>query len=419
MTEGPLKGIRVLEFSHVVALPFGGNILSDLGAEVIKVEPLTGDTHRFLGLSAPIPRQSKRFMSLNRGKSSLAVDLRRAEGRDLIYRLMPHVDVVTNNYSVGVPERLGIDYETLKKLKPDLIYGELTGFGNQGPMRDRAGSDVAVNAYSGLLASAQRVNDEGLPSNLAALPVADYAGGFCIVIGILAALYHRALTGEGQKVETTLLTAALAMQPTSVMRDPANDAMTRDPLVERLRAARERGATYREVWDIYTDRGQEARDASAFFRTYEAKDGVVALGALTPSGRDEVRRVLELDTSEPGPPGAGEPSFVERVKAAMRTRTAAEWVAALAPGGVPVAPLNFPEEMADEPQVRAMDLMAEVEHPISGRQLVAGPVVRMSGTPLAVQGPSPDLGADVDAVLALAGLSAEEIAAARRGGYIL
>ena len=427
MASGPLDGIRILEFSQIVALPFGGCIMSDLGADVIKVEALTGDPHRNLG--AVIPKEGKRFHSLNRGKRSLAVDLQQPAGRELIYRLMPQIDVVTINFRHGVARRLGIDYEVLKAYSAGLIYCEMTGFGNRGPMAERAGTDIVASAYSGLMVGDQKIDDDGLPLNVTALSLADYCAGFSAAIGVSSALYHRALTGEGQKIETSLLAGALAVQDTVVMREPVHDASNRDPMMEQVEQARARGAPYSEILRLREGARFGARSPfRGYWRAYDTKDGTIVLGALTPAGRSGARRVLGItdDPSDDADFDATDPRNIElaealqaRIVEQMRTRTADDWADTFAVEGVPVSPVHLPEEMADDPQVQAMGMMSEIEHPLTGRQLVPGPVVGMSATPPEVQRASPALGADTDDVLAMAGLDASEIEVAREAGLVL
>ncbi|MDP6606099.1 MAG: CoA transferase [Dehalococcoidia bacterium] len=425
MVSGPLSGVRILEFSQIVSLPFGGAVLSDLGAEVIKVEPLRGDPHRNLG--AVVPNESKRFQSLNRGKRSLAVDLNTAAGREAIYRLVQEVDVVTCNYRFGVAERLGIDYETLKAHNPALIYCEVTGFGNEGPMRNNGGTDIVANAYSGLMAGDRKINEDGLPANITATSLADYVCGFSAAVGVCSALYHRQRTGEGQKIDASLLGSALAVQDTQIMRDPVSDAVMRDPMMAAIDEARARNVSYTELLDVYRGRRGVPRSAFfAFYRAYETKDGIVVLGALTPAGRVAARKVLDLgeDGSDLPDFDARDPANIEAadclitsVEELMRTRTVTEWVKDFGEAGVPVAPLNLPEDMADDPQVLAMGMMTEIEH-TTGKQRVPGPVVRMSVTPTAVQGASPALGVDTELVLRYAGFSDEELSALRDEGAI-
>ena len=421
MTAGPLAGIRVLEFSQIVAAPFLGCILSDLGADVVKVEPLAGDQHRSWG--AVVPGEGKRFQSLNRGKRGIALDLQQPAGREVIRRLLPAFDVVTNNYRSGVAERLGIDYATLRALRPDLIYCEINGWGHAGPIAGDAAADPVVCAYSGLTAADAKLGDDGAPLAVSCAAISDYAAGFSAAIGVLAALYHRALTGEGQLVEASLLRSALAIQDTTVMREPVADATLRDPMLAAVHSIRTRGGAYREV--IAARAGQRMSDTAAlkgFNSAYETADGVLWLGAVTPKNRNAVRALLGItdDRAESPDFDASDPASIaygDRRKAhiaqQLRTRTTYEWFEAFRAAGVPVAPVQLPEEMADDPQVVANGFMTPLVHPITGPQQVASPVVTLSATPTAVRKPSPTLGEDTTALLAEAGFTPAEIAALR------
>ncbi len=419
MSDGPLRGFRVLEFSVIVAAPFCGCILSDLGAEVVKVEALGGDPHRNMG--AIIPGLGKRFQSLNRGKRSLAVDLSTPQGREVIYRLLPDFDVVTVNYRVGVPERLGIDYETLRKYNPRLIYCQITGFGDGGPLKNRAGTDIVGVAYSGLMVGEAKVDPNGLPLGITSSSVADYCAGFSAAAAINAALVNRERTGVGQKIETSLLRAALAIQDTSVMREPVSDAAGRDPMVEEIRRLRASRAPYPELLEARSrGRGQRAA-LKGYYGGYQTGDGqFIVLGALTPATRNAARRVMgitddrsdlpDFDAMDPANIAAGEARW-ERICALMLTRSLDEWVKDFEAAGVPCSPVNFPEEMSEDPQVVALGMMTELVHPLSGPQKVVGPVALMSETPVRIQGPAPMVGGDTVDVLREHGLSDDEIRA--------
>src|SRR5437867_236229 len=199
MDSGPLTGIRVLEFSQIIAGPLGCQLLSDLGADVIKVEPPQGEPWR---LSAPfMPFESKTFQSLNRGKKSLAIDLAAPEAQEAIHRLVLGVDVVVINYRPDVAGRLAIDYDTLSAIKPSVIYVENTAFGRRGELSQRPGYDIVAQAISGLIAYVGKVDENGAP--LVPPPFADVTTGYAIATGVCAALFHRAQTGQGQKVETS------------------------------------------------------------------------------------------------------------------------------------------------------------------------------------------------------------------------
>ncbi|MSQ30176.1 MAG: CoA transferase [Dehalococcoidia bacterium] len=419
MSDGPLRGFRVLEFSVIVAAPFCGCILSDLGAEVVKVEALSGDPHRNMG--AIIPGLGKRFQSLNRGKRSLAVDLSTPTGRELIYRIIPDFDVVTVNYRIGVPERLGIDYETLKKYNPRLVYAQISGFGTGGPLKDRAGTDIVGVAYSGLMVGEAKVDANGLPIGITSSSVADYCAGFSAAVAINAALVNRERTGQGQKVETSLLRAAMAIQDTSVMREPVSDAASRDPMVAELRKLRSDRAPYTALIEARSrGRGQRAA-LKGYYGSYQTADGqFIVLGALTPATRNAARKVMgiaddhsdmpEFDAMDPANIAAGEARW-QRIRELMLTRNIDEWVQEFEAAGVPCAPVNIPEEMSEDPQVVALDMMTDLVHPISGPQRVVGPVAIMSETPVRIQGPAPMLGGDTAAVLREHGFSDADIQA--------
>ena len=161
MASGPLDGVRVLEFTQIIAGPLSCQLLADLGADVVKIEPPHGEPWR---LNAQfVPLESKTFQGLNRGKRSLAIDLGHPDARDVIYKLIPEIDVVVINYRPDVPEKLGIDYETLRSIRPDLIYADNTAFGREGPWANRPGYDIVVQAASGLMAGLSKLDDRGNP----------------------------------------------------------------------------------------------------------------------------------------------------------------------------------------------------------------------------------------------------------------
>ena len=425
MPDGPLSDIRVLEFSLIVAMPFNGILMSDFGADVIKVEPLTGDPYRSSG--AVVPGEGKRFQSLNRGKRSLAIDLATEEGRQLLYRILPDFDVVTINYRPGVAERLGIDYDTLSQIHPPLVYGNLTGFGPRGPMAGAGATDLAATAYGGLVVGDNKLGSGGEPQGLSPA-IADYTTGLAIGMAVVAALRHRDHSGEGQLIEGSLLQSALAIQDVYVMRHPVTDATMRDPMMEDVRQLRAEGASYAEqIARRWQYRFSGAGPPRLYYRSYVAQDGAIVLGCLTKATRDSARRILgmEHDRSDDPDFDARDPAsreetarWVTEVEALVRSEPVAHWLQVFREAGVPCAPVQFPEELADDPQVEALGVMADLEHEITGPQRVVGPIVSMSKTPLEAQRASPPLGRHTTEILEESGLSAEEIAAYRDAGVI-
>ena len=211
MPEGQLAGVRILEFSEMIAAPFAGMHLGDLGADIIKVEPVTGEPWRLTGQFAP--NESRTFISLNRNKRGMAIDLKSSEGQAVIHRLVPDMDVVLINYRPDTGANLGIDYETLRALNPRLIYVENTAMGRRGPQSHRPGYDLVAQAMTGLLLTGARRDEDGVPLPLTPA-IADYGTGLTMAFAVCAALFARERTGIGQKVEATLLATSLAFQGT-------------------------------------------------------------------------------------------------------------------------------------------------------------------------------------------------------------
>lgn len=413
---GALDGVRVLEFSLIVAGPMCGAVLADMGADVIKVEPPGGEPQR--KNRSVVPTESKFFQAFNRGKRDLVVDVSTPEGREIIHRLIPTVDVVLVNYRYGVAEHLGIDYETLCKLRPDLIYVESTGWGSRGPLATRGCSDVAAQAYSGLMAADGKLEEDGAPAQVSATAIADYLTALASATAICGALYHRGRTGEGQKIGTSLLRSAIWGQAHTVNSEPLTDSMFTDPTLQKMNEVRASGGSYA---DLITMRKREQTLGTQFalyYSGYQASDGGVILGALTPANRDAFRRVFELEGEDSDSPDydalnpdnirKGE-EFKEAIREKMRSKTVAEWVEIFEVAGAPFAPVNFPEEIRDDPQVQAEGLFVDLVHEVTGAQSVVAPVFEMSATPTQVTRAAPPLGRDTREIMIEGGWAAEDV----------
>ncbi len=406
---GPLHGITVLDFTIIFAGPYAGLHLADLGANVIKVESPEGDPFR--DTAAIIPGNSKVFQYFNRGKRGIVVDLQTAAGRDVIHRMLRRVDVVLTNFRPGVAARLGIDYETLSSIQPQLVYAGITAFGSEGALADRAGGNIIAEAYSGAMAISDKVDEEGAPIR-SGLTIADLSTAIAVAMGVSAALVHRERTGEGQLVSASLLRSAISFTGMANMREPVSDAAVRDPLMEEIAALRADGGSYGATLDArrrYFDlRG------GPYHGAYRASDGALVLGALTPANFAAARSVLEI---EEDPLGAGAtveerrarmPEIRAVVREIIATRTVAEWLLDFQAAGVPVARVNLPEEIADDPHMSTM--FVELEHELAGTQRQAGPIVEMSKSPTATERAAPVLGQHTAEVLGDFGFSPQEIA---------
>ena len=420
---GPLAGVRILEFSEIIAGPFAGMLLSDMGADVIKVEPPEGEPWRLYAQF--IPTESRGYISLNRGKRSLALDLSKPEARDIVRQLVAEMDVVVVNYRPDVSEKLGIDYETLAAIKPDLVYCDNTAFGRRGPQAHRPGYDIIVQGVTGVMATEGKI-ERSVPM-MNAIPVADYSTGIMMAWAVCGALYARERTGRGQKIETTLLGSALAVQNAHFQVVESVDREWRQRFLDRLAEARADGSDYDELRKFLIAIRPVQSIGNIYYRVFRTKDSHVVVGALSLALRRKVCAALgiedqRLETPDWSPAdakwreyGAG---LVERVERLMRERTNDEWLAVFDKHGVPAGPFRFTQELIDDPQVLANDLQVTVEHPLAGTVKMAGPPLQMSETPLAVQGPPPALGQHSDDILAAIGYTPERIASLREAGVI-
>jgi crotonobetainyl-CoA:carnitine CoA-transferase CaiB-like acyl-CoA transferase len=420
---GPLAGVRVLEFSLIVSAPIAGLNLSDFGADVIKVEPPGGEPGRHI--SAAVPGHGKVFQACNRGKRSLVIDLHKPGGKEIIHRITPAIDVVLLNYRPGIAERLGLGYETLSKIRPDLIYAEITGFGSTGPLADRPASDMVAQAYGGSVAANGKLGPDGSPV-YPTLPIADAPSGLSAAMGIIAALYHRERTGEGQYLAVSLLRTVMAMTNYTVMVEPVNDAFSRDIVKRELASAREAGASYDSLVGIREGTAGQGSGFSLYFGGYRAKDGGIVLGALTPANRNAIRGVLGIDDDPYDTPGFdptadASKALMEDLRARIRTlfltRPVSEWVRLLEEAGAPAAPVNFPEDLPDDPQASLH--YSDLVHPVTGPQRQVSPAVEMSKSPTRAAGPSPSIGQHTQEILTELGeFSPDEILALEHAGVI-
>ncbi len=386
----PLDGVRVLDLSRLLPGPYATLVLADLGADVVKVEePQGGDYLRWMPPLAG--EQSGFFHALNRNKRSLRLDLRRPEGADALRRLARRFDVVVESFRPGVMDRLGVGYQALRAEQPRVILCSISGYGQDGPYRDRAGHDLDYCAVAGVLAL-NGPAERPLPLGV---QVADVAGGsWPAVAGVLAALVRRAASGEGSHVDISMTDGALAM------------------LTMQLGAAAARGAPLR--------RGGELLDgASAFYGVYRTRDGrFVALGALEP-------KFFRCFCEAAGRPELAERQFEEdgrglraELEALFATRTRDEWARLGAERDACLAPVLEGEEPAGDPQLQARRMFLRVDTPWEGKAMASlGTPVRFADVEREPR-PAPRLGEHSKAVLAEGGFTEAEIASLEAAGVI-
>jgi len=384
-----LSGIRVLDLSRMLPGPYCSMMLADLGAEVIKVEEIAaGDPTR---KSPPIVEgHSAPFAQVNRNKKSIAIDLKQTEGRELFLRLVSTADVVLEQFRPGVVERLGIDYSTISEVNPKTIYCSLTGFGQDGPHRERSGHDLNYLALSGVLGLT--TDDRGKPV-IPGVQVADLAGGMVAGFGILAALLARQQTGRGQYIDVSMFDVMVSMLPIPAAHHFAGKTIP--------------------VGGKYVLSGQYP-----FYNIYETGDGgFMTLGALEPKfWANFCRKVGREDlVARQFDSGQSRDALFEEVRGIFKARTRTEWVELMADADCCCEPVLSMTEAFDHSQTLAREMVRRVEH-AKFDQL--GFSYKMSETSPRDFGAEPELGENTDELLKALEISAEELARLRESRVI-
>lgn len=388
--KGPLDGTTVLEFADYVTGPYAAVLLADLGARVIKIEaPGRGDPFRGWGEGGYSPT----FRSVNRSKESITLNLRTGPGKTVARRLASRADVFIENHRPGVAARLGLGYEEVHELAPSLVYCSISGFGQEGPYKDRPGYDTIGQATAGLLSLLTDLDD---PKGMG-ISLSDHLAGVFAAYGVLGALVERGRTGLGQRIETSLLQATVAF-------------------------VGENAARYFDS-GLVPDREHRTRIAQVY--AFVAGDGLPFVIHL--SSPQKFFAALAAAVSRPDL--ADDPRFTDRearvnnydqlnsmLGEIFRSESRATWLERLSAHDVPVAPINTLEEVFGDPQVQALDMVREVVHPDAGPTRLVGGAVRFGGRASTGGLPPPLLGEHGEAILHELGYDKQEIAELRREG---
>lgn len=382
----PLEGFRVLDLTRFLSGPYATMVLAELGADVIKIEqPVTGDDSRrfepkFDGESYPgaMPNRSKRSVSL---------DLKSEEGREVFLRLVEDADLVMENFRPGVVGKLGIDYESVKKVREDILYCSISGFGQTGPYRHRPGFDIMAQGVTGFM----RMTGDGERPAKIGIAINDIAAGATAIYSVLAAQMLRARTGQGQYMDISLVEAGLAW------------------------TVWESGAFF-GGGEVAQATGTRHRRSTPY-QAYRTADGYVTIGA----GNDRLWKRLVEDAFQV-PEWLEDPRFLtlpdrmahiddleREIEAITRTRTTEEWIRVIDAAGVPCGPVLTYDQTWQDPQVLERGMVAEVEHPIIGPMKTIAPPTKFSDMEFAVRNPAPWLGQHTAEVLREAGLEEQRI----------
>src|SRR5437773_4128309 len=396
MTPVALGDVTVLDLSHALAGPFATTMLADYGANVIKIEPPEGEMSRTWG--PPFyGGETAYFVNLNRNKKSVTIDLKHADGQALFFRLLDTADVVVENLRVGTVARLGIDYERARARQPRVVYCSISGFGQDGPYRDRAALDLVVQAESGLISITGEAGGRGVRCGVS---IADITAGMYAAFGILAALHARETTGRGQYLDVSMLEGQLGILSGMI------GAFVADRIVPQPM-----GTAY---------------SALLPYQTFRTKTSDIAIGI----GSDKLWRafcpLLGLAHLAGDPRfvtnaarNANRPALITALQDAFLTKTYEEWEQMLLPAGVPMGAINTLDHVVAHPQVCARGAIVSSTHPVAGTVDTVAPPVRMSETPGSIRRAAPLLGQHTDEVLReRLGMSDAEIKRLRDAGVI-
>lgn len=397
MTDSALSDLLILDLSRVLAGPFCTMLLADFGAEVIKVErPGRGDGTRAWG-PPWVGEESAYFLSANRNKKSMTLNLKAARGRAIVRELAAQADVLIENFKPGTTTRLGIDYERLSAENPGLVYCSITGYGQDGPYRDRPGYDFMIQAQGGIMSITGP--QEGPPYKVG-VAIVDVTAGLYAANAILTALHERQRSGSGQYIDVALFDSQL-----SWLVNVAQNYFATGETPQRYGNAHPNIVPY-ESFATGDGHIALAIGSDAQFQRFCELAHCEALWQderfQTNAGRVEHREVL-----------------IRRLQEVMRERRTEEWLALLAANGVPAGPINDIPTALQDPQARARGMVREIEHDTAGMIQLLGPVAKLSRTPAAVRSAPPTLGANTAEILAQRlDFTEEQIAALRDEGVI-
>jgi len=395
---GVLDGIRVVELGQEIQGPFATLQLADMGAEVIKIENrITGDlarrttVGRIAGPNAPHATFQQYFLVLNRGKKSLTLDVKTADGRAILMRLLESADVLLTNFRPGVLDRLGFGYDILHAKLPRLVYAVASSWGPEGAWAARPSRDTLAQAASGLMA---KTGQEGSPPLPAGTLLGDYCGAHMAATGVLAALYAREKTGRGQRVDTSMFGTLISLQPWEIVQASLTGR-------ENRRAGR--GTQFLHgVWGAF-----------------KAADGWIAIAGVDENRWEKFCELIERPDLVNDPECDNEwrnfrgDKIQKILDEVLATRTRAEWMERFAPNDVFATPVAGYLELLNSEQALANGYIREFHHPQIGRIRIGGNPIRMSDAPMREFAAAPELGADTEPVLRGLGYSSEEVAAFR------
>jgi CoA:oxalate CoA-transferase len=389
-----LEGLRILDLTRVLVGPYATMVLADLGADVIKLEmPVTGDDSR--AYPPHVNGESAYFMSLNRNKRSMTLNLKSAKGKEIFLDMIKKVDVIVENFRPGTMERLGLGYEDLIKENPRLIYAAASGFGHTGPYSKRPAYDAVVQAMGGIMSITGQL---GGPPTRVGTSIGDITAGLFVTIGILVALTHREKTGIGQKIDVAMLDSQVAILENAIAR-------------------------YTAVGEIPEPIGNR-HPAITPFEPFDTEDGQLMIAVGNDALWTKFCKAIEREELR------DEPRFITNplrtanhnelrslLATTIREKTTDKWRQIFDQSGIPNGPINSIDQVVNDPQVIAREMIVEVDHPLAGKTALPGIPIKLSETPGTIREPAPLLGEHTVEILSdILGYSPEQIEGMQKQG---
>ncbi len=396
-SNGPLTGMKVIELAHIMAGPACGMMLADMGADVIKVEKPDGDDSRRF-LPPDIEGESAAYMMMNRNKRGISLNLKDPDAVEILRTLLNSADVVVENYRHDTMERLGLDYETLRKTNPKLVYCAISGFGRTGPYAERGGFDLIAQGMSGLMSITGE--GPGRPPVKPGAPITDITAGFLAALGCVAAYSHAQATGEGQMVDTSLFEAGISL---TYWQSAITFATGKAP-----------GPL------------GSAHPLNAPYQSFRTRDGWINIGAANQRNWLRLLEVIGAGELQDDQRFASNAARIENLaelvpilEERLQARDTKEWLRFMDEAGLPAGPVMDVSEMHRDEQALARDMIVETNHPIAGPVKAIGLPLKFSETPGGVTRAAPTLGQHGREILAEYGFSEDRITEMERSGALV
>ena len=380
---GPLSDIVVIEFGNFVAGPTSGQLLTDLGANVIKIEPPVGEPWRHSSDSSP-KGESRLFIALNRGKKSVCIDLKTPEGQKVCHDIVAKADAVISNNRTSTSEKLKYDWKTLSKINPKLVYVESTAYGPKGKKAAEPGFDLIMQAYTGIMSTENKIY-HGAPSAVRSSSYIDYSTGYAMALGVVSGVLQARSTGKGVLLQTSLLAQALSMQAMQVVNVEKDLSPSQKWINDKKEDLFQKGVPYEDIQEDYSIQGG-APQIAQYYRAYKTKNGALALGCLAMHARKRIASLFNLDDARFDQQKKFSPKemlkigkdFEKKMEKKFLEKNTNDWIEYLRSHDIPCEPMQFTEELVDNKQAIENNYVVELDHKTGSKVRSSGPIFNVS-----------------------------------------